>query len=120
MAERRRSRLPRKGPMVIPGPRRAVGVWFASGRIFCLSMLVAAVDGLLYLAGTPRFTVQDIQVEGAQALSARDIATLAGARGESIWMVDTQQIVERLETNAYIERADAFVTLPDRLTIAVD
>jgi cell division protein FtsQ len=34
--------------------------------------------------------------------------------------VDTRQIVERLQANAYIERAEAFVSLPDRLTIAVD
>jgi cell division protein FtsQ len=120
LAARRRARTPRAGPMVIPGPRRAVGVWFASGRIFSLLLLIAALGGLLYIAGAPRFTVQDIQVEGAQTLSARDVAALAGARGQSIWLVDTQRIVERLETNAYIERADAFVTLPDRLTIAVD
>jgi cell division protein FtsQ len=120
LAARRRARTPRAGPMVIPGPRRAVGVWFASGRIFSLLLLIAALGGLLYIAGAPRFTIQDIQVAGAQTLSARDIAALAGARGVSIWQVDTRQIVERLQTNAYIERADAFVTLPDRLTITVD
>lgn len=120
MAARRRTRPPRNGTMVIPGPRRAVSVWFASGRIFSLLLLIAALGGLFYSFGAPRFTVQDIRVDGAQALSARDIAALAGARGQSIWQVDTHQIVERLQTNAYIERADAFVTLPDQLTITVD
>jgi cell division protein FtsQ len=120
MAARRRARGPRNGPMVIPGPRRAFGVWFASGRIFSLPLLIAALGGLLYIATAARFTVSDIRVEGAQTLSSRDVAELAGARGTSIWLVDTQRIVERLQTNAYVERAHAFVTLPDRLTIAVD
>jgi cell division protein FtsQ len=120
MAARRRTRAPRNGPMVIPGPRRAVSVWFASGRIFSLLLLIAALGGLFYIAGAPRFTVRDIRVEGAQALSARDIVALVGARDQSIWQVDTQQIVERLQTNAYIEHADASVTLPDQLTITVD
>jgi cell division protein FtsQ len=120
LAARRRSGAARTGPMVIPGPRRALDVWFSSGRIFSLLLLIAALAGLLYIARAPRFTVQDIQVQGAQTLGARDIAELAGARGESIWQVDTGQIVERLQANAYIERAEAFVSLPDRLTIAVD
>ncbi len=120
LAARRRSSTARSAPMVIPGPRRALDVWFASGRIFSLLLLIATLAGLLYIARAPRFTVQNIRVEGAQTLSAADIAKLAGVRGESIWRVDTGQIVERLRANAYIEQAEAFVSLPDRLTIAVD
>jgi cell division septal protein FtsQ len=47
------------------------------------------------------------------------VADLAGAHGQSIWLVDTEQIVERLKSSAYIEEASASVTLPDRLTIRV-
>src|SRR5262249_21203885 len=38
----------------------------------------------------------------------------------SIWLVDTHQIIERLKSNAYIERADITMMLPDQLTIVVE
>jgi cell division protein FtsQ len=120
MAARRKTRSTRPAPAVTPGPRRTAGAWFASGRILSLVLLFASLGGLLYIATTPRFTIQDIHVEGVQALSAQAVADLAAARGQSIWLVDTHQIGERLKTNAYIEHAEAYVTLPDQLTIAVD
>jgi cell division septal protein FtsQ len=119
MAARRKTRSARPAPAATPGPRRAASAWFASGRIFSLLLLFASLGGLLYIATAPRFTIQDIRVEGAQALSAQVVADLAAVRGQSIWLVDTQRIGERLKTNAYIERAEAYVTLPDQLTIAV-
>src|SRR5438094_33603 len=119
IAARRQSRTTRARPAVTAGPRRAVGAWFATGRLASLLLLIASLGGLLYISTAARFTVHDIHVEGAQAMSAQAVADLAAARDQSIWFVDTQQIVERLKTSAYIERADAFVTLPDRLTISV-
>jgi cell division protein FtsQ len=119
MAARRKTRSTHPVPAVTPGPRRAASAWFASGRIFSLLLLFASLGGLLYIATAPRFTVQDIRVEGAQALSAQAVADLAAAREQSIWFVDTQRIAEQLKTNAYIERADVYATLPDQLTIAV-
>jgi cell division protein FtsQ len=119
MAARRKTRSTRPARAVTPGPRRAAGAWFASGRILSLLLLFASLGSLLYIATAPRFTVQDIRVEGAQALSAQAVAHLAAARGQSIWLIDTRRIGARLKTNAYIERADAYVTLPDQLTIVV-
>ena len=52
-------------------------------------------------------------------MKASAVAELPGARGQSIWLVDTRQIVDRLKTSAYIEQASASVALPDRLTISV-
>jgi cell division septal protein FtsQ len=119
MAARRKTRSTRPAPTVTPGPRRAAGAWFASGRIFSLLLLLASLGCLLYIATAPRFTVQDIRVEGTQALNAQAVADLAAAHGQSIWLVDTRRIGDRLMANAYIERADAYVTLPNQLTIAV-
>jgi cell division protein FtsQ len=119
MAARRRTRSAHSAPAVTPSPRRAAGDWFASGRILSLLLLFASLGGLLDMATAPRFTVQNIRVEGAQALSEQAVADMAAARGQSIWLVDTHQISDRLKANAYIERAEAYVMLPDQLTIAV-
>jgi cell division protein FtsQ len=119
IAARRKALAARSGSAVIPGPRRAVSSWLATGRVFSLLLFVASLGGLLYIAMSPRFTVKEIQVEGAQALSQQAVARLAGARDQSIWLLDTRQIVERLKTNAYVEEASASVSLPDRLTISV-
>jgi cell division protein FtsQ len=119
IAARRKSRATRAGSAVRPGPRRAVGSWIASGRIASLLALIAALGGLLYIATAPSFNVREISVEGAQAMKPSAIAELAGVRGQSIWLVDTRQIVERLKGSAYIEQAQASVTLPNRLSIVV-
>lgn len=122
VAARRRARTgqPRsRNGATRPGPRRAVGSWLASGRLASLLLLIAALGGLLYIATAPRFAVRSIDVEGAQAMRADAVADLSGARGQSIWMLDTRQIVEQLKHSAYIEEASASLALPDRLTITV-
>jgi cell division protein FtsQ len=119
IAARRKTRRSPSGSRVKPGPRRAVGSWLASGRIASLLLLIAALGGLVYVFSAPRFTVRDIHVEGAQAMSPDAVVTLADARGQSIWLVDTAQIVARLKTSAYIEQASVAVGLPDHLTINV-
>src|SRR3954469_7019887 len=119
IAARRKSRAARASSNARPGPRRAVSSWIVSGRIASLLLLIAALGGLLYIGTAPRFTVREIAVDGAQAMKSSAIADLAGVRGQSIWLVDTQQIVERLKGSAYIEQAQASVALPDRLAITV-
>src|SRR3954449_8273375 len=119
IAARRKSRAARAGSNARPGPRRAVSSWIVSGRIASLLLLIAALGGLLYVATAPRFNVREIIVDGAQAMKPSTVAELAGVRGQSIWVVDTRQIVERLKGSAYIEQAQASVSLPDRITISV-
>jgi cell division protein FtsQ len=63
--------------------------------------------------------VRQVTVQGAQAMKPSAVVELAGARGQSIWLVDTRQLVERLKRSAYIEQAQVSVALPDRLTISV-
>jgi cell division protein FtsQ len=119
IAARRKSRATRAGSDVRPGPRRAIGSWIATGRIASLLLLIAALGGLLYIATAPSFSVREISVEGAQAMKSSAVAELAGVRDQSIWLVDTEQIVERLKGSAYIEQAQASVSLPNRLAIVV-
>lgn len=119
-ARRKRTNVPRNESGVVPGPRRTAGAWLASGRIISLVVFIGALIGLFYISYSPRFAVSDIRVEGAQALHAEQVAELSGVQGRSIWLVDTEQVVERIQENAYIEQASAYLTLPNRLTIMVE
>ncbi|HWQ11776.1 MAG TPA: FtsQ-type POTRA domain-containing protein [Roseiflexaceae bacterium] len=116
-ARRRRMRVPPGESGVLPGPRRTLGWWLASGKIGGLLLLAASLGGLWHVSTSPQFTVRDIRVEGAQALSEDEVVQLASARGMSIWLVDTGQVAARLRANAYVERAEASLALPDRLDV---
>jgi cell division protein FtsQ len=104
---------------VLPGPRRALGWWLATGKVASLALFAASVYWLWHVSTSEAFTVRDVQVQGAQALSVEDVVQLAGASGESIWLVDGEQIAARLGESAYVEAASVSVALPDRLTIQV-
>jgi cell division protein FtsQ len=118
-ARRKRNQPTRKGSTVKPGARRVAGSWLVTGRVVSLLLLLASLGGLAYIFTAPQFTVQRVHVDGAQVIETDAIVSLADANNRSIWFVDTQQIVERLQTNAYIEQAQAYVMLPDRLVISV-
>lgn len=116
-ARRQRTRVPAQESGVLPGPRRALGGWIGSGKLLGLVLFSAAVLGLWHVSASPQFTVQEVRVSGAQALDEREVLRLAGARGESIWLVDTDQITARLLESAYVEQASVRVELPDLLAI---
>jgi cell division protein FtsQ len=116
-ARRRRMRVPQDESGVLPGPRRALGWWLATGKIGALLLLAASIGGLWHVSTSAQFTVRDIRVEGAQALSEAEVVQLTGARGQSIWLVDTATIAGRLLASAYVEQAEARVALPDRLLV---
>jgi cell division protein FtsQ len=118
-ARRKRTRVPQNESGVLPGPRRALGGWFATGKIAGLLLFVAGAFGLWLVSTSPRFTVRDVHVEGAQALGADEVRGMAGAVGESIWLVDTARITERLHQSAYVEQAGVRVELPDRLAVSI-
>ena len=64
--------------------------------------------------------MREITVDGAQAMRPAGDRR-AGWRARPVDLADRyRQIVERLKTNAYIERGQPHVTLPDRLTIRVN
>ncbi len=101
----------------MPGPRRALGSWLASGRIASLALFLAALGGLIAIAVSPQFVVRNVQINGAQILEDAAIEELAGVMGVSIWLVQTGDVEARIARSAYVERVDASLTLPDILTI---
>lgn len=115
---RRRSRQPAR-PAVMPGPGRTLAGWAANGKIISIPLLFAALLMLVYITASARFTVHDVRVEGADLLDPAAAIELSGALGHSIWLVDTDRVAHSLRDNAYVEQANAFLTLPDRLTIVV-
>lgn len=104
---------------VTPGAKLRVGGWFASGRVFSLLLLIASLGGLMYIFTAPAFAIHTVRVEGAQALADDAVINLAHARGQSVWFVNTAQIVDRVQASAYVEQARVYVALPDRLVIQV-
>jgi cell division protein FtsQ len=118
-ARRKQARIPVNESAVLPGPRRLVADWLISGRVFSLMLLIGSLAGLWYSTTAPQFVVRDVQIAGAEVLGIDEITALANATGSSIWLVDTDDVVERLLTNAYVEQAAAQVSLPDRLDIIV-
>ncbi|HEU5086270.1 MAG TPA: FtsQ-type POTRA domain-containing protein, partial [Roseiflexaceae bacterium] len=118
-ARRRRTNVPRHESGVLPGPRRTVGGWFATGRVVSLPLLVACVVALIYISLSPTFRIRDVQVEGTQILEPQAVVDMSGALGRSIWLLDTAQVVDTVQSSAYVETADAALALPDRLTITV-
>ncbi len=115
VAARRNRR--RTAASAMPGPRRTLGSWLASGRIASLVLFLAALGGLIAIAVSPQFVVHNVQINGAQILEDAAIEDLAGVMGVSIWLVQTGDVEERIARSAYVEHVDVSLTLPDILTI---
>jgi cell division protein FtsQ len=106
-------------PTAMPGPRRTIGEWAHNGKVASIPLLLGALIALVYVTASPRFTVREIQVEGVHLLRPAVAIQLSEARGRSIWFVDPERVTANLRTNAYVEQASAYLTLPDQLTIVV-
>jgi cell division protein FtsQ len=117
--ESRRRGRPGQAVPVMPGPGRTFATWVANGKIISLPLLLASLLLLIYYTGSPRFMVRDIRVEGVNLLDPAVAIELSAALGKSVWLVDREQVTSNLRTNAYVEQADAFVTMPDRLTLII-
>lgn len=102
-----------------PGPRRSLGSWFASGRIFSALLLAGALAGLWYCLGTDQFQVRSVEVHGTSLLEPDEVRQLAEVTNQPIWFVDLPSIHERLAASPIVERAEAAVRLPDTVVITV-
>lgn len=107
----------RSAASAMPGPRRALGGWLASGRIASLILLLASLGGLIAIAVSPEFVVRTVQINGVQILDAADVEAMAGVTGASIWLVQTGDVEARIAQSAYVERVEASLALPSMLTI---
>lgn len=118
-ARRKRTSVPNEQSGVIPGPRRALNGWVSSGRIVSLPLLIVALLCLVYVTVSPSFQVRSVRVEGTQMLKEPELVTLSNALGRSMWLVDTKQVAEAIQTNAYVEHVDVSLSIPDELRIHV-
>lgn len=117
--QRRRSSSPVPGLQATPGMRATTLGWLTSGRLVSLVILMMACAALGYLFTDPRFSVQQVQVEGHRALDADAVTTLAQIQGRSIWFVDHAAAVARLKENAYIAAASIEISLPNQALIRI-
>lgn len=107
------------GSQVRPGPKRALGQWLFSGRLFSLLLFVATMGTLVQLFISPDFNIQEVQVEGNTALDKAVVAELSGLKGLPIWFVDGDAVARRLLQNPYIEQAGLREALPNRAVITI-
>lgn len=122
IAARRRARQAhpaRASAQVRPGPRRALGSWLTSGKLFSLVLFLATMGAFGYLFTAPRFSVRQVAIEGNNLLKPDLITDLARLHGTPIWFVDSAVVAERLLQDAYIERASVRVVLPDQAIISI-
>lgn len=93
-----------------------VGWRVLSGTLTILLTLV-----IIYLWNAPAYRVNDIQIEGLQRLTSRDIYNFMEVRGEPIFAVDAVQVLQRLQT-AFPELAamSLQVSLPAKLLLTVE
>ncbi|NJN68717.1 MAG: FtsQ-type POTRA domain-containing protein [Chloroflexaceae bacterium] len=99
--------------------RRILISWLRTGKLLSLLLFLTTTGGLTYMMISPRFTVQHVRVEGNTLLSAEDIIALAGLEAMPIWFIDSQQVMQRMQQNPYIEHVQVTMTLPDDLALRV-
>lgn len=102
-----------------PGPRQQAVSWVASGRVFSALLLLGSLLALIYAFTNARFTIQQVEVSGADVLDINEVRTLADAQGQSIWYIDSAALVKKLKRSAYIEDASVRVGLPGTLYLQI-
>lgn len=109
----------RNGNHAHPGTRRTILYWLASGRLFSGCVFLVSLGLLYYLFTSPAFHIQQVQVEGNNALKTEVVAELSQLRGTPIWFANLDHAAAHILENAYIEQVSIGITLPDRARIRV-
>lgn len=104
---------------VRPGFRRALESLWHTGRLQAALLVLLTGWGIYDALVSPRFHIAVVEAAGTQALSAEDVTELAAAKGQAIWLVEPDQIVERVAQSPYVEHAEAQLVLPDRIKITI-
>jgi len=103
--------------MRLPGlPQVAVGWRFVSG------LLMAALLALLFhLWNSPMYQVNQLEINGLRRLDTRDVATILGLSGETIFSIDVEVLEQRLaETFPEFSNVAVEVGLPAAVEITVE
>ena len=90
------------------------------GLALLIGIPVVLVVTLWLLTYTPLFAARHIRVEGATALSADDVRTLADVGdATNVVHLDRDTVVQNLESSAWVADATVRVELPDTLVLEV-
>ncbi|MFO0662227.1 MAG: FtsQ-type POTRA domain-containing protein [Polyangiaceae bacterium] len=124
-AERRPSSSPgrfrRFLKAITPGERVLSIARAIAGITLFLGIVVSLSWGLFgYISKSPRFSIKNIQIEGAVRRSTEDIARLAGvAQGNNIFALDLEQAQVAITRDPWIRQASISRKLPGTIKITV-
>ena len=93
-------------------------VW-RNGRLAALLSALVLVATLAYLLNGAAFTVRQLDVAGATATGAQQVAAASGVIGHSIFTVDPQVVADRLAALPTVREAQVWAELPDRLVVRI-
>lgn len=99
--------------------RRSLLELIKTGQLFSFCLFLVTVWMLYELFTSPKFTIQQVEVHGNDALKTDIVVNLSGLQGIPIWFVNVDAVAERLLQNAYVEQVSISVTLPDHATIGI-
>ena len=90
-------------------------------RIFIgIGIIVALIGGWAALYNSPAFTIQNVEVEGVEHLTADEMSQLANVPTDATLLrVDTETIRNRLKQTAWVEDATVTRKFPDTIKITV-
>ncbi|MBR2804097.1 MAG: FtsQ-type POTRA domain-containing protein [Eggerthellaceae bacterium] len=90
-------------------------------RIFIgIGIIVALIGGWAALYNSPAFTIQNVEVEGVEHLTADEMSQLANVPTDNTLLrVDTETIRNRLKQTAWVEDAAVTRKFPDTIKITV-
>ena len=90
-------------------------------RVFIgIGIIVALIGGWAALYNSPAFTIQNVEVEGVEHLTADEMSQLANVPTDTTLLrVDTETIRNRLKQTAWVEDATVTRKFPDTIKITV-
>lgn len=89
-----------EGPPKSGRGRKMLSKFFAYPSMFTLGLVLPGT----YLSETPRQQIGEITVEGANALTTRDVLAIAGVKPKQDFRPETIESIEGRITSAYLER----------------
>lgn len=102
---------------------------FGAGRaahVLRVFVLVAAVGAFVYgflrfVWDSGRFQVNTVLIEGTNILDDQVVLEASGITGaDSVWFLDTQGVVARVEAMPYVKSCSIEVIFPDTVTLRVE
>ncbi len=92
-------------------------VWLAAAVV----IVAAALLAVTWVTRSPRFAVTTIDVTGHSRMRAQDIEAASGiTQGVNLFLLNTREVVARLESLPLIRRAEVIRAFPNRVTLVVE